>query len=431
MGATGRTGAAAGPAKLRDDLLFDALWDRVLDDPARRMLYRMTLLRRPWEWDLDAGTGRAGRATRGRRGDRRAAPSAPRCWNRSICSCWRATVAPPWSPTTRSTRRRPSSSASGSAMMPPSGWPRISAVGTYLETRAGDLALHRDRHRGRPSSVPGGGVRPGVRAAGIGLGLAPRSRPRARGAGPPGTVPGRDDPPRPDAEVGRRAPGNGGPVLLSPGPGGAGHRLLRAAPGDRREIGDRRGEGAALGNLGLAYADLGQVERAIDFYEQAPGDRSRDRRPAGRGERPRQPGPRLRRPGPGGAGHRLLRAAPGDRSRDRRPAGRGERPRQPGHCLRRPGPGGAGHRLLRAAPGDRPRDRRPAGRGERPRQPGHRLRRPGPGGAGHRLLRAAPGRSLARSATGGARGTPSATWASPTPTWARWSGPSASTSRRW
>ncbi len=36
-----------------------------------------------------------------------------------------------------------------------------------------------------------------------------------------------------------------------------------------REIGDRRGEGNALGNLGLAYADLGEARRAIDFYEQA------------------------------------------------------------------------------------------------------------------------------------------------------------------
>ncbi len=36
-----------------------------------------------------------------------------------------------------------------------------------------------------------------------------------------------------------------------------------------REIGDRRGEGNALGNLGIAYADLGQVERAIGYYEQA------------------------------------------------------------------------------------------------------------------------------------------------------------------
>ena len=36
-----------------------------------------------------------------------------------------------------------------------------------------------------------------------------------------------------------------------------------------REIGDRRGEGAALGNLGLAYAALGDAKKAIEFYEQA------------------------------------------------------------------------------------------------------------------------------------------------------------------
>ncbi len=36
-----------------------------------------------------------------------------------------------------------------------------------------------------------------------------------------------------------------------------------------KEIGDRQGEGADLGNLGLAYSDLGQVEKAIEYYEQA------------------------------------------------------------------------------------------------------------------------------------------------------------------
>jgi len=36
-----------------------------------------------------------------------------------------------------------------------------------------------------------------------------------------------------------------------------------------REIRDRRGEGAGLGNLGSAYSDLGQVEKAIEYYEQA------------------------------------------------------------------------------------------------------------------------------------------------------------------
>jgi tetratricopeptide (TPR) repeat protein len=35
-----------------------------------------------------------------------------------------------------------------------------------------------------------------------------------------------------------------------------------------REIGDRRGEGNALGNLGLAHADLGDARTAIGYYEQ-------------------------------------------------------------------------------------------------------------------------------------------------------------------
>ncbi len=36
-----------------------------------------------------------------------------------------------------------------------------------------------------------------------------------------------------------------------------------------REIGDRRGEGNALGNLGLAVADLGQFERAFEYFEDS------------------------------------------------------------------------------------------------------------------------------------------------------------------
>lgn len=39
-------------AQLRANLLFDAIWNQVLDDRCRRMLFRMTLLRRPWDWDL-------------------------------------------------------------------------------------------------------------------------------------------------------------------------------------------------------------------------------------------------------------------------------------------------------------------------------------------------------------------------------------------
>jgi tetratricopeptide (TPR) repeat protein len=36
-----------------------------------------------------------------------------------------------------------------------------------------------------------------------------------------------------------------------------------------REIGDRRGEGQALGNLGIAYKNLGEYQRAIAYHEQS------------------------------------------------------------------------------------------------------------------------------------------------------------------
>jgi tetratricopeptide (TPR) repeat protein len=44
---------------------------------------------------------------------------------------------------------------------------------------------------------------------------------------------------------------------------------LDAALASARKIGDRRGEGAGLGNLGRAYADLGETRRAIEHFEQA------------------------------------------------------------------------------------------------------------------------------------------------------------------
>ena len=43
---------------------------------------------------------------------------------------------------------------------------------------------------------------------------------------------------------------------------------LQTALSTAREIGDRRGEGAVLGNLGVAYSDLGESRKAIGFYEQ-------------------------------------------------------------------------------------------------------------------------------------------------------------------
>ncbi|MBE9542653.1 MAG: tetratricopeptide repeat-containing protein, partial [Proteobacteria bacterium] len=36
-----------------------------------------------------------------------------------------------------------------------------------------------------------------------------------------------------------------------------------------KEIGDKQGEGTDLGNLGNAYSDLGQIEKAIEYHKQA------------------------------------------------------------------------------------------------------------------------------------------------------------------
>jgi tetratricopeptide (TPR) repeat protein len=43
---------------------------------------------------------------------------------------------------------------------------------------------------------------------------------------------------------------------------------LETAATAARKADDRRGEGLAVGNLGTAYADLGQHHRAVEFYEQ-------------------------------------------------------------------------------------------------------------------------------------------------------------------
>ena len=122
-------------------------------------------------------------------------------------------------------------------------------------------------------------------------------------------------------------------------------------PAVDREIGDRRGEGNALGNLGLAYHRLGQVERAIGSYEQrlAIAREIGDRR--GEGRRPRQPGQRLLPPGSGRAGHRLLGAGGADRAGDQGPGDRSGLQLEPGAAARGRGRGTTWQRGVAAATG--------------------------------------------------------------------------------
>ena len=71
-----------------------------------------------------------------------------------------------------------------------------------------------------------------------------------------------------------------------------------------RALDDRRGVGHVLNNLGLAWAALGAKRRAIGYYEQAleiAGARGSARRGGG----PGQPGECVGGPGGGATGHRL------------------------------------------------------------------------------------------------------------------------------
>ena len=167
-----------------------------------------------------------------------------------------------------------------------------------------------------------------------------------------------------------------------------------------REIGDRRGEGNCLGNLGIAYADLGQVEQAIQHYQQALEIAGRSATGAARGltwatwAMPTGPGP-------GGAGHRALPAGAGDRPGDRRPARRGQLtwatwalPMRTWARWSRPS--STTSRRWRS-PG---RSATGAAKGNALGNLGIAYAEPGPGGAGHPALPAGSWRSPARLATG-------------------------------
>ena len=343
--------------KLWDNLLLGALWDRVLDDRARRMLYRMTLLRRPWEWDLVRELGEEGEPPD------QAEATANRLRRTSLLEQVDLLLE---TGLVRHFTIHPATAQFVARRFGADPALRLAAhrrVGTYYEARAQTSPYLEDVIEAGHHLFQAGEYDRSYELLGAASEwLQDRGRVRE---GLHLLEPFLAEPVRaamtPD-RVGR---------LL----GTVGNAYYRLGQVERaigfyeqglaivREIGDRHGEGTALGNLGIAYADLGQVERAIGFYEQALtiareiGDRR------GEGSRPRQPGPRLRRPGPGGAGHRLPRAGPDHRPRDRRPARRGDALGNLGIAYDRPGPGGAGHRLLRAAPGHRPRDRRPAGEG--------------------------------------------------------------------
>ena len=317
-----------------------------------------------------SGRGRRGRppgarrTTRPRRSPPTTRTPAPTAWT---CACRRATGSRGWRPP----RPPPAGWATGGARGPtwatwasptPTWATPRRAIG-YLRAGAGHRpGDRRPAGRGEPTWATWARLRrPGRRAA--------RHRLLRAGAG---HRPGDRAASRSEAE--RTAAGGRGP------PGQPGHRLRRPGRGARAPSAttSRRwpsparsatgaARGADLGNLGNAYADLGDARRRHRLLRAGAGHRPGDRRPARRGNRPGQPGHRLRRPWATLARrHRLLRAGAGHRPGDRRPAGRGELPGQPGHRLRDAGRAGPRPRAVDPGAGHLRGDRIPQ-RGDGPR----------------------------------------------------------------
>ncbi len=82
-----------------------------------------------------------------------------------------------------------------------------------------------------------------------------------------------------------------------------------------RRLGNRRGEGAALSNLGGAYVGFGGTETGDRAPRAGPSDHARDREPVGRGRCARQSGADVCCSGRDPAGDRALRTAARDRAR--------------------------------------------------------------------------------------------------------------------
>jgi tetratricopeptide (TPR) repeat protein len=283
--------------RLWANLLLEAIWDNVLDEPMRRMLFRMTRLRRPWQWGLMAQLGEPERDAATAEATAEALRRTSLLEETELAQTPHYTLHPATAAYVRSrfgdeavlrqdTHRRVGDYLEREAKTSP--WLETTLEGGYHLFHAGayDRACEMLgwasawlQERGR--------VREGLEVLEPFLSEGVQQR-------------------MPKALVGRLL----GTV------GQAYHRLgqvLQAIDcyqqhlaiardiGDRRgegtalcnlglayalgqpqqaidcsqetlaifrDIGDRRGEGATLGNLGLAYAALGQPQRAIDCYQQ-------------------------------------------------------------------------------------------------------------------------------------------------------------------
>jgi tetratricopeptide (TPR) repeat protein len=249
---------------LRDDLLFDELWDRVLDDRARRMLYRLTLLRRPWCQDLERELGEPGEPAETADGTAKRLRRTSLLEQVDLMMISEGLVRHDTihSATAQCVARR---FGDDPALLRET----HHRVGNYYEAKANTSRELYDRLEAghhlfqagecdRAYDMLGaasnwlqehGRVREGL------LILEPFLAEAMRRVMTPNRV--------------GWLLGTVGPAYADLGEVERAIDYFRQHLDNAREIGDRQGEGAALSNLGLAYTDMGQVKRAIRYCKQA------------------------------------------------------------------------------------------------------------------------------------------------------------------
>jgi len=248
--------------KLDDDLLFGAIWDHVLDDRGRRMLDRMTLLRRPWELSLERELGEPGEPLE--MADATAARLRRTSLLEQVDLMMRDGLA----------RHEAIHPATAQFVARRFGDDRAlrqvahGRIGAFYEAKSNTSPYIDDRIEAGHHLLQAGEYN---RACDL---LGPASEwlwqhGRVR-EGLHVLGPFLDEAVRP-AMTPKRAAGLLGTVGLAYNLLGQVDRAI--AYHERtlqivRDIGDRQAEGAVLGNLGNACRNLGQVDRAIDYYKQ-------------------------------------------------------------------------------------------------------------------------------------------------------------------
>jgi len=252
--------------RLEENLLLDKIWKNVLDDKCRRMLFRMTLLLRPCDWEMMLQLGENGE------NKSEASATARKLKNTSLVvqledRDLEGTLVNLYElhPMTAKFISKQFDEREASALKQET----YLRIGTYLENMAkkpSDIRIHIDA--GQYLFLCGEYDRAYELLGSASVGLRQWGMVRAGIA-----LLERFESPEVIARVDKRLCGNmlgtQGLAYCSLGQVEKAIEYCQQALEIAREIGDRRGEGNRLGNLGNAYSDLGQVEKAIEYCQQA------------------------------------------------------------------------------------------------------------------------------------------------------------------